>query len=472
MTDDHKKLIVPLLSSSDRAAMATLSLRPEHGSAVVRLSGKAAHRIRVFLRRDGDIAYREVTSTSKIVLLADNDRELGFSAIPGPGERYFTIKIGSERFEAEVSPVLLASSLDPPERLLVVRNERSANFASKLAQLTNVPVDEIPIASISTDFWIQDAIEFGLSATPGEDGLIDQAVAPICGLRSRHDMGLDCRALDAAARAYGAGYSGATIPITVGKPLPKRRWIDWFGNLEVTPPVFGHPHGRILMGYQRELRMHPQIRAFFRDQNYQWPPLELDVSWLTIGHVDETINFVPAPGSPGFRVLLPSPALAKDLLTKEIQAGNGDLPAWVVFDGKKREITLNELEKRINNSDDTALIEKMIAKTRALISSELGINNEDFIFLPCLFDNGESVTPNLVNSLVIGNNIVFPEPGIPFFEKYTREILDKIGVKLDFIDNFDPYHINSGEVHCGTNAVRRLRNPEWWHVPSKASICV
>ncbi|MCC6441934.1 MAG: hypothetical protein IT210_00605 [Armatimonadetes bacterium] len=30
------------------------------------------------------------------------------------------------------------------------------------------------------------------------------------------------------------------------------------------------------------------------------------------------------------------------------------------------------------------------------------------------------------------------------------------------MDAWHPYHVNSGGLHCGTNAVRRLPEPAWW----------
>ena len=78
------------------------------------------------------------------------------------------------------------------------------------------------------------------------------------------------------------------------------RWIDWYGNLEVSPPVKARngrefPFGRILTGVQKGLGMHPDVLAFLEAQRLQSPPLIVDTSWLAIGHVDEVVSFVPAP---------------------------------------------------------------------------------------------------------------------------------------------------------------------------------
>jgi hypothetical protein len=41
--------------------------------------------------------------------------------------------------------------------------------------------------------------------------------------------------------------------------------------------------------------------------------------------------------------------------------------------------------------------------------------------------------------------------------------LEALGLTVHFIDNWDPYHVCAGEVHCGTNAVRRVGTRPWWH---------
>jgi len=100
------------------------------------------------------------------------------------------------------------------------------------------------------------------------------------------------------------------------------------------------------------------------------------------------------------------------------------------------------------------------------------------------------VTENMVNMLVLGQNCIFPRPGGPVvscrvpplgrlgnsdrmfevqqgqdvFEQYMIQILrlyDCTGIP---IDDANPYHSDGGNVHCGTNTLRRpnLEGPKWW----------
>lgn len=367
-----------------------------------------------------------------------------------------------------VAPVLLASSLDPVVSVFVVKSGLSEKFVGELARLlpkcdgkpTLVPIEPV---SVPHDLWMQDTTEIGVCTVP--DGRsVKQIPVPLGGLRGKHD-GIKTDALDQTVRDYFAS-DPRYVPVQAAEPRANTRWIDWYGNLEVSPPVPGFPHGRILTGVQKELRFHPDLLAFLQAQKLQCPVLYLDVSWLTIGHVDELINFVPATSGKGFRALLPSPNVAKLLLEKAVKEGHGGTP---VFAGTKQETTVSKLLSEVADTQESRLIETSLVETRKRLESELGLTQSDIISLPVLFKDGLAVIPNGVNSLVIGRDIIIPAPNGPqigtgdLFETAIRERLEPIGMRLHFVDIHEPYHVRSGEIHCGTNAVRRLKNPRWWN---------
>jgi hypothetical protein len=48
-------------------------------------------------------------------------------------------------------------------------------------------------------------------------------------------------------------------------------------------------------------------------------------------------------------------------------------------------------------------------------------------------------------------------------------LLDDIGLTVHWIDDWDTYHRQAGEIHCGTNVVRTpaeaapsYSGPQWW----------
>jgi hypothetical protein len=477
-------IIVPLSAEQEAgspftAAPLTVPV-PEDGSPVrVQVRGEGiGGRVGVFIRAAGDTWAGAARESGKEAWSLHAPRRgktvtLGLSATPGVRDgsraRAFTLLVNEKEYPAVIAPVLLASSLDPVEEVLVVRNQRTAGFCETLAALLPWTEEKPALrpldhADSSSDLWMQDTVEIGRVAVPETDGKTRQIVAPLLGLRAKHDMGLNCAPLDALVGRHFERTRGA-VPITVGEPLPGRRWIDWFGNLEVSPSVKGFPHGRILTGEQKGLRIHPDLLAFLEAQQVQWPPLFLDVSWLTIGHVDELINFVPAPDRQGFRALLPSPALARRVLETLAKEGRGDA---LVFPGKKTETTVQRLLEEAAKSDETKAIEASLMETRARLKEGLGIEAADIVEMPVLFREGLAVIPNGVNSLVIGRDVIVPDPCGPIiggedrFQTVIREQLAPLGLRLHFVDIWEPYHTRAGEIHCGTNTVRRLRNPLWW----------
>ena len=229
-----------------------------------------------------------------------------------------------------VAPFMLASSLDPVDEVLVVKNARSVSVVDALKQI--VPQTGAQLTTIEVqdgdeyDVWIQDAVEIGTVCIPSISGAM-QVVTVLPGLRAEH-QGINCKPLDDAVRKHFL--RRRSVIADVALPRADTAWIDWFGNLEVSPPVVDHhgrefPFGRILTGAQPNLGMHPEILAFLEEQRVQAPALVLDTSWLLIGHVDEIVSFVPVQDRPGFRVLFPSTALAKRILAELTSAGLGDL---------------------------------------------------------------------------------------------------------------------------------------------------
>ena len=358
---------------------------------------------------------------------------------------------------------LLASSLDPVDEVFVVENALTTAFVAQLKTIvpqTGAKLTTIPHTDVPHDVWIQDTMEFGVLCVK-EGSKTRQVPAPLLGIRALHD-GIETAPLDKRMAEHVQSRADLR-PIQPAKPRPHTRWIDWFGNLEVTPALKNHPHGRVLYGRQKELAMHPDVLAFLQNQKLQWPPIEVDVSFLTIGHVDEVVNFVPMPSAPGFRVLLPSPSKAREILQKLVDDKRGDTP---VFAGKgKSETTAAKLLSEVAKSDENTRIEKALGDIRLQLMRELSISPDTFADLPALFHDGLAVLPNAVNSLVMNNHIVIPAQcgpvngGVDMFDQAIRDALAPCHLTLHFVDIWEPYHMRSGEIHCGTNALRRLMHP-------------
>ena len=369
-----------------------------------------------------------------------------------------------------LAPFLLHSSLNPVSEVLVVKNKLTEKFVGELEPIVKAAGAKLhPLEFPSEapwDVWMQDCIEIGGYSTPAKNEP-HSTPAFLPGIRGLHD-GIETKTLDAEAvkSLRGMGLESA-INLT---SRPHTRWIDWYGNLEVSPPCKSKsgknfPLGRVLYGKQGELTMHPDVLKFLEAQGVQTPALAVNTSWLTIGHVDEVVNFVPARDRKRFRVLLPSPALAVHLLEQAAQHGHGDA---FVFPGKKEQVTVEKLLETVGRSEENKAIQMAVDATQTQLKEELGLADADFVPMPVLFEEGLSVIPNGVNGLVVNGHYIIPAPcgaivaGKDIFAEAIRSRLVKLGLMLHFVDVWEPYHSRSGEIHCGTNVLRRPARAEWW----------
>lgn len=386
----------------------------------------------------------------------------------------FTVEVGTTvegegrvRVPFRVAPFLIPSPLDPVEVMLIVSEKTTAEAVKGLkafAAKSELKLYE-HLAKPPCDQWLQDTIEPGVFAFPAGDN-VRQARAVLSGLRKEFGnwaAGLDQQLTQ---RLRGDG----VVTIVPGVPRKTTRWIDWYGNLEVTPPHTARDgrrffYGRILTGKQRDLGMHPGVMKFLENQAMQWPPIVIDTSWLMIGHVDEVVSFVPAKTKAGFKVLLPSPKAARDLLDTLLTKGLGELP---VFENTWDATTVSKLREQVAASEENAAIDKSSIGVRQQLQKELNLDDGDFVLLPVLFERRGAVIPNAVNSMVVNGHLLAPEPrgprlnGRDLFEEAIRNALAGCEVRVVFVDAWRAFHEGGGEFHCGTNTFRRLRDPAWW----------
>lgn len=95
--------------------------------------------------------------------------------------------------------------------------------------------------------------------------------------------------------------------------------MNYGGNIESTPPVSGAPLGKIILGNYTDAQtgeelIDPDLLKVFVKQQKQ-PIVEIDTSWLKVGHVDEMMSVVPSSrASGGFAILHASSKAAIELL--------------------------------------------------------------------------------------------------------------------------------------------------------------
>uniref|UniRef100_A0A8D2LDB4 protein-arginine deiminase n=1 Tax=Varanus komodoensis TaxID=61221 RepID=A0A8D2LDB4_VARKO len=332
-----------------------------------------------------------------------------------------------------------------------------------LAKKANCKLTICPEVENRGDRWIQDEIEFGYVQAPHKSFPVVFDSPRNRGLKEfpfKKILGPD---FGYVTREPRDGYVSG---------------LDSFGNLDVSPPVTvkgkQYPLGRILIGSSfpgsGNRRMAKVVRDFLYAQKVQ-PPVELYSDWLTVGHVDEFLTFVPAPNRKGFRLLLASPSACLKLFKEKQREGYGDA---ALFEGRVGRITVNDLLADTILHGDSKYVQSCIDWNRNILKRELGLSERDIIDIPQLFtlegSTAMALFPDMVNMLVLGKHLGIPKPFGPIIhgecclESQVRSLLEPLGLTCDFIDDFFSYHVLSGEVHCGTNVCRERFSFPWWNM--------
>jgi protein-arginine deiminase len=385
------------------------------------------------------------------------------------------------------APVLFPDNLQTPRRLFVVDiragDDNNRAFLSALRTSPGLPDDvELYVADGDAYFydrWIQDSWEVGTQVVPTSAGSKEMITA----LQLERDYG--GQGLDRfvpgewLSENRGFFYPG-------GQPSSH----NYGGNLEVTPPVDGHPFGRLfygggttkLSGARNVDTMNDAQLSFLNAQEVQGPALQLSSEWLAVGHIDEVLQFVPdADGGSahGFFVVIASPALARDGLLAAREAGQGDT---AMFAGRASSVTVDDV---LQAADFLALNEAAQARIDSIqqkMKDTLGLTDADFRAVPVLYEEVESdglvaaFNPGIQNLVTVGDRLFVPDPegprvdGVDIWQQATRAALADSGLDVVFVDVFTSYHELFGEAHCGTNLERApwtmLQDPTtaWWNV--------
>ncbi|MDH5327915.1 MAG: protein-arginine deiminase family protein [Gammaproteobacteria bacterium] len=377
-----------------------------------------------------------------------------------------------------VAPWIMTPNTLAAERVFTCRiadggnsNERFLHGLATALDTMGVPLTVIEPQDHMGDRWIQDEIEFGY--VQGSSHIL-----PVV-MDSPRDRGLD----DFPERALLGPDFGH---FQVGGSRPNS--LDSFGNLEVSPPVTVngryYPFGRIVFGGKKygdyseaNRQMMPQLRKFLYAQKVQ-APFEIYTDWLSVGHADEIICFVPANNDVGFEVLVASPQRAKAILERLKITGYG---SSTLFEGRMRgepgsgisaEIAVSDLLDDTGFWLDNMEYQNHMDSNIEILKRNLGVDDRHIIQIPVLFhpagtNRTVAYFPDMVNHLVIDNTSIVPKPygpvieGLCAFEQAFRDAVPERSVV--FIDDWYSYHEMLGEVHCGTNIQRKpFRNRLWW----------
>lgn len=286
-----------------------------------------------------------------------------------------------------VAPVLTQHHGQAAKQLLTTqvdgfkgRDSAQERFVQQLGETSSSMGLESPMHAFEgcDDTWAQDFFEPGYMSIPGPNGPV--------GL---HIMIRSVQSSRKAGRKVFQDLRSNTVGAI--QQLADGDTVDSTGNLETIPPYSSkeksYPAGRAVMGTQKEK---PHMMAFLEAQETQ-APIEIDTSWLSVGHTDEFFQFLPANNELGWVLMADDPMAGLEILQEAQQAGHGKEKAVSrprsPTDPEEWHVTTT-IDEVLNDRDFAAVQNKSatsIAKNIETLKRETGLTDADIIRLPSLY---------------------------------------------------------------------------------------
>lgn len=495
--------------ADDEADLAPLRIAawasaPDDASATVTVPAGQENRVRIFVRRNG--VFEVLDGTTKLGakelragielglegrdILRDVTRWDGVVdvklAVDGGTREGEKVEGGTDTVRLRLAPVLTHHHLEKPVRAYVTNagDKTSKVFQADLeAAVTAAGVPD-GLESFSTDdIWAQDFFETAYTSMPGKDGPHVMRIAlRSANLYSDSNTSPLRRAGRVAFTRFRTRDSAGVQQYDL-KSDPDMDSLNSMGNFETIPPfAVGDekwPVGRILRGSIPKFHPDASFSKMLEAQQVQKPVL-VDTSWLLVGHVDETISFVKSATPRGWKLLVNDPTLARKMLEDAREAGHGDV---VMFDGlrwptnkgtRAAVATISEVLDDADVMGVSAEVAVNVDDQVAIVREATKLADDEIIRVPFLHQSVDGLAvayqPGMVNGIYLSpTHFAAPKPfgpvidGEDIFEKAFRDSLAAEGIEVTFIDDWDLYHVNDGEVHCGTNTSRETTGAStWW----------
>lgn len=393
-----------------------------------------------------------------------------------------------------VAPVLLFHHGLPAEKVFATALPMgyATQFRADLGKAVaaaKVPEGFEPLAIGDFDPWTQDFFETGYMSMPAPGGA--QHVVRVA-MRSANVY--NPRSAKYPLRPAGRivftefrGKDAAAIQEYDPKHPNDMDSLDSFGNTETIPP-FEHggkawPFGRILRGSTESFHTDPLFERMLAAQEVQ-SPVHVDTSWLLVGHVDETLSFVPRPkdvaGPRSFWLLANDPRLAKQMFEEQVSKGNGATKLfvgkyWLGDKGEEfpAETTIQDVLADPDVMAESARSAAEVDAQVAIVKDETGLGDDEIVKVPFLhqpvYGLSLAYQPGTVNGILLdATHFAAPDPhgpvvdGKDIMKVQLEAALGEKGVQVTWVEDWDDYHRNFGEVHCGSNVIRTIPSAKWW----------
>lgn len=459
--NDRSTIIVPSVFFANTTSQQKLRLTQNNENFRLYRDGT------LITNSSGDNVFLEMEETADLVIevefLTYNTQHSLTLSLEEEGEI-----LNSTTIDMFSAPILVGHHLQPAEFLISMGYRGADGNGDFVDAFDNVLSDqfiEYALSDYNFDVWIQDEIEFGiLKKDDHQAGIVIDSIRDrgLARLAERELVGTD----------MGRGVWGSGTPTSQ----------DSFGNLEATPPVTvngtNYPFGRIYYGNFYTEDMAQGMKDMLDEQVIQ-APVELDISFLCVGHVDEFVTFLPDPSAKqGFRMYITDTEKGYEFFAT--LASNHQLPLYQREYGYRTvgDILSDNNLRNLNEEIQATYIEPNIERFK----NEFGIGEDEIVRVPMLFEEprgcyGSAATllPGVVNMAVFthddqkGADAFIPDPFFrsnlnntsedPYIEMF-ESILPE-GVTPHWVNDWEWYHVQLGEVHCGSNIKRKAVN-NWW----------
>ena len=372
------------------------------------------------------------------------------------------LEIAANIIKMGVTPWIMPSNTAPVKEVQVSdRGSANSEFISQLKQAVEPTGAQVKIIQ-GERAWMQNIQKNGYVQFPGKSQLRNFNVA----VKSQSNPAINKPAKSTQEQDFSV--------FKIGKPRNEEsvnQWDDGYGNLQVTPPIPGHPMGRVYYGNSGNSSFNPEVLDFIKAQQIQGPAVDIDTSWLLTRQVDEIINFIPSPTPGKYIMAIASPEAGVKLLEELAGKGYGDV---TINRGLSNEITVSAA---LNNpaliKHNLNLQKQKLNPIIEKLKREFSLTDDQIIQVPAMFGySGYAWWPNMVNSVPVNGNLLVSNPrgaiidGKDYTQEKLRQLLLPFGVNISFLD--DRYYQElKGNVQSATNTVRQgEERPFWQSLPN------
>jgi protein-arginine deiminase len=366
-------------------------------------------------------------------------------------------EIASTIIQMGVSPWMIAPNTAPVTEVHVSdRGSANSEFISQLKQAVEPTGAQVKIIQ-GDRTWMQDTQKNGYVQLPEKSEIRQFNVA--IKSNSEPDNNQPAKSpQDRNLKVFKIGTRRYEDPVS--------QWSDGYGNLQVTPPIPGHPMGRVYYGNSGNASFNPEVLDFIQAQRIQGPPVDIDTSWLLTRQVDEIINFIPTQTPGKYVMAIASPEAGVKLLEELEGRGYGDvtinrgLSTQTTVSAALKNRALIQHNLNLQNQKLNPIVEKL--------KREFLLGDDQIIQVPAMFGySGYAWWPNMVNSVPVNGKLLVSNPrgpmidGVDYTQERLRQLLLPAGVSVSFLD--DRYYQElKGNVQSATNTVRKPEDRTFW----------